>query len=217
MPEKYRPEKYEPWPPYSSLTGSHAELVLLGHEHAADLAVATNDGALHELWYTSVPHPDDMSDEINRRLELRQHGIMLPYAVIETKTGKAVGMTTFMNIDAPHRRLEIGSTWFRKSVQRSAINTECKMMLLTYAFEELDCIAVEFRTHVLNHQSRAAIERLGAHADGTIRSHMVMANGTIRDTAVYSIIQSEWPVIKTHLSTKLKGSSNKKNLTSKHK
>lgn len=203
MLKKYRPEKYEPWPPYSSLTGSHAELVLLGHEHAADLAVATNDGALHELWYTSVPHSDDISDEINRRLELRQLGMMLPYAVLETKTGKAVGMTTFMNIDAAARRVEIGSTWYRKSVQRSTINTECKMLLLAYAFEELDCIAVEFRTHILNHQSLAAIERLGAHADGILRSHMIMANGTIRDTAVNSIIRSEWLTIKTHLRNKL--------------
>ena len=112
-------------------------------------------------------------------------------------------MTTFMNIDAAARRVEIGSTWYRKSVQRSAINTECKMLLLAYAFEELDCIAVEFRTHFLNYQSRAAIERLGAHADGILTSHMIMANGTIRDTAVYSIIRSEWPTIKTHLSNKL--------------
>ena len=129
MLKKYGPENHGPWPPYSSLTGSHAELVLLGHEHAADLAAASNDSALHELWYTSMPHPDNMSDKINLRLELRQQGIMLPYAVIERKTGKAVGITTFMNIDVPHRRLEIGSTWLRKSVQRSAINTECKMML----------------------------------------------------------------------------------------
>ena len=203
MPEKYGPQKHDHWPPYRTLTGTHVELALLSHDHAVDLAVAASDGALHELWYTSVPHPDDISDEINRRLELRQLGMMLPYTVLETKTGKAVGMTTFMNIDAAARRVEIGSTWYRKSVQRSAINTECKMLLLAYAFEELDCIAVEFRTHSLNHQSRAAIERLGAHADGILRSHMIMANGTIRDTAVYSIIRSEWPTIKTHLSNKL--------------
>lgn len=203
MPEKYGPQKYDHWPPYRTLTGTHVELALLSHDHAVDLAVATSDGALHELWYTSVPHPDDISDEINQRLELRQLGMMLPYAVLETKIGKAVGMTTFMNIDAAARRVEIGSTWYRKSVQRSAINTECKMLLLAYAFEELDCIAVEFRTLILNHQSRAAIERLGAHADGILRSNMIMANGTIRDTAIYSIIRSEWATIKTHLSNKL--------------
>ena len=202
MPEKYGPQKHDHWPPYRTLTGTHVELASLSHDHAVDLAVATSDGALHELWYTSVPHPDDISDEINQRLELRQLGMMLPYAILETKTGKAVGMTTFMNIDATARRVEIGSTWYRKSVQRSAINTECKMLLLAYAFEELDCIAVEFRTHILNHQSQAAIERLGAHVDGILRSHMIMANGTIRDTAVYSIIRSEWPTIKTHLSNK---------------
>ena len=127
-----------------------------------------------------MPHPDDISDEINRRLELLQ-----------------LGMTTFMNIDPAARRVDVGSTWYCKSVQRSAINTECKMLLLAYAFEEFDCIAVEFRTHILNHQSRAAIERLGAHADGILRSHMIMANGTIRDTAVYSIIRSEWNIQNT--------------------
>jgi RimJ/RimL family protein N-acetyltransferase len=203
MPEKYGLQKHDHWPPYRTLTGTHVELALLSHDHAVDLAVATSDGALLELWYTSVPHPDDISDEIYRRLELRQLGMIFPYAVLETKTGKAVGMTTFMNIDAAARGVEIGSTWYRKSAQRSAINTECKMLLLAYTFEELDCIAVEFRTHILYQQSRAAIERLGAHADGISRSHTIMANGTIRDTAVYSIIRSEWPTIKTHLSNKL--------------
>ena len=123
---------------------------------------------------------------------------MLPFAVLDAQ-GRAVGMTTYMNIDAGNRRVEIGSTWLRKSVQRSAINTECKLMLLRHAFEQLDCIAMEFRTHFVNVQSRRAIERLGAKLDGVLRSHMIMANGSVRDTACYSVIASEWPAVKANL------------------
>ena len=124
---------------------------------------------------------------------------MLPFAVIDRRDGKAVGMTTYMNIEAAHRRLEIGSTWYGKSVQRTPINTECKLLLLRHAFEELACIAVEFRTHFINRPSRLAIERLGAKFDGIIRSHMIMPNGTVRDSAMYSIIASEWPTVKANL------------------
>ena len=124
---------------------------------------------------------------------------MVAYAIIDTSSGRAVGMTTYMNIDPANRRLEIGSTWYRKAVQRSGLNTECKLLMLAHAFEVLECIAVEFRTHFMNRSSRAAIERLGAKLDGILRSHMVMANGTVRDTAVYSIIQSEWPTVKANL------------------
>ena len=125
---------------------------------------------------------------------------MLPFTTIENATGQAVGMTTYMNIDAASKRLEIGSTWNRKRVQRGPMNTECKFMLLRHAFETLDCIAVEFRTHFFNHQSRGAIERLGAKLDGVLRNHMVMADGSFRDTCCYSIIASEWTTVKTHLS-----------------
>jgi RimJ/RimL family protein N-acetyltransferase len=104
-----------------------------------------------------------------------------------------------MNVDANNRHVEIGSTWYRKSVQRTALNTRCKLMLLTHAFETLDCIAVEFRTHAFNHQSRRAIKRLGAKLDGVLRSHQIASNGTLRDTYVYSIIASEWPTVKAHL------------------
>ena len=128
---------------------------------------------------------------------------MLPFAIIENASGKSVGMTTYMNIDAANHRLEIGSTWYRKSAQRTGINTECKYLMLGHAFETLDCIAVEFRTHFINHQSRRAIERLGAKLDGVLRAHMVMPNGTIRDTCVYSIVASEWPTIKAHLSLQM--------------
>jgi N-acetyltransferase len=120
--------------------------------------------------------------------------------VIDNATGRAVGMTTYMNVDAINRHVEIGSTWYRKSVQRTALNTQCKLMLLTHAFEALDCIAVEFRTHAFNHQSRTAIERLGAKLDGVLRNHQIASNGTLRDTYVYSIIASEWPTVKANLN-----------------
>jgi RimJ/RimL family protein N-acetyltransferase len=127
---------------------------------------------------------------------------MLPFAILDTG-GKAVGMTTFMDADAANRRVEIGSTWYRMAVQRTAMNTECKLMLLTHAFERMACIAVEFRTHFLNRQSRSGIERLGAKLDGILRSHRIMPDGTLRDTVVYSIVATEWPTVKTHLSWQL--------------
>lgn len=188
-----------PWPPSVTLDGAHARLELSSQAHAADLAQAAADGELHKLWYTTVPTPDGLPAEIDRRLGLREKGSMLPFTVIEQASGKAVGMTTYMNIDAANRRVEIGSTWYRKSVQRSPINSECKLMLLTHAFETLDCLAVELRTHVLNMQSRRAIERLGARLDGILRAHMRMPNGTIRDTAVYSIPYFDWPSVKAGL------------------
>lgn len=188
-----------PWPPSVTLDGAHARLELSSQAHAADLAQAAADGELHKLWYTTVPTPDSLPAEIDRRLGLREKGSMLPFTVIEQASGKAVGMTTYMNIDAANRRVEIGSTWYRKSVQRSPINSECKLMLLTHAFETLDCLAVELRTHVLNMQSRRAIERLGARLDGILRAHMRMPNGTIRDTAIYSIPYFDWPSVKAGL------------------
>jgi RimJ/RimL family protein N-acetyltransferase len=158
------------------------------------------------LWYTKIPAPEEIRAEIDRRLQLQKQGSMIPFAVIEESTQEAVGMTTFMNIDAVNRRVEIGSTWYRKRVQRSALNTECKLLLLTHAFEHLNCIAVEFRTHFFNMQSRAAIERLGAKLDGVLRQHQIASNGTLRDTCVYSILDREWPTVKTHLTHRLKQS-----------
>jgi RimJ/RimL family protein N-acetyltransferase len=124
-------------------------------------------------------------------------------AVIDARTAKAVGMTGYWNVDAPNRHVEIGGTWYRKSMQRTALNTECKLMLLTHAFETLGCICVELRTHFLNHQSRRGIERLGAKLDGILRNNQIMPNGSIRDTCVYSIIAADWPTVKTHLTFKL--------------
>jgi RimJ/RimL family protein N-acetyltransferase len=186
-----------------TLSGKHARLEPLSPEHEADLIEAVEDGELWNLWYTSVPSPDKVGAEIGRRLGLLEKGAMLPFAVIDLASGQAVGMTTYMNIDAGNRRVEIGSTWYRRRVQRTAINTECKRMLLAHAFEQLHCIAVELRTHFFNHQSRAGIERLGAKLDGVLRQHQISPNGTLRDTCVYSIIASEWPTVKAHLDHKL--------------
>src|SRR5437588_11117564 len=136
-----------------------------------------------------------MRAEIARRLVQADQSAMLPFTVMSKATGKPVGMTTYLNLDANNRRLEIGSTWYRKSVQRTPLNTECKLMLLTYAFEEKNCIAVEFRTHYFNRQSRSAIERLGAKLDAILRNHKVMPNGTLRDYCVYSVIAGEWSTV----------------------
>jgi RimJ/RimL family protein N-acetyltransferase len=183
-----------------SLKGTHVHLVPLEIAHAEELSVAVGD--LHHLWYTSVPSPCEMHQEIQRRLSLQSDGQMTPF-VICTPDGRAVGMTTYMRNDPINKRVEIGSTWISKDVQRSSLNTEAKLLLLIHAFEVLDCIAVELRTHRLNAQSRRAIERLGAQLDGILRSHMVVANGTIRDTAVYSITAAEWPAIKAGLLGKI--------------
>lgn len=186
-----------------SLHGQHVSLLPLELSHHDDLVEAVKDGELWNLWYTSVPEPDKMRAEIERRLGLQRQGSMLPFAVIEKSTGMAVGMTTFMNIDAANRHVEIGSTWYRERVQRSGLNSECKLLLLTHAFERLRCIAVEFRTHFFNQQSRAAIERLGAKLDGVLRQHQIGRNGTLRDTCAYSVLDREWPTVKAHLMHRL--------------
>jgi RimJ/RimL family protein N-acetyltransferase len=186
-----------------TLKSDHAVLEPLDRRHEADLIEAARDGELWDLWYTNVPTEADMGKEIDRRLALQKAGSMLPFAITDPKSGKAVGITTYMAADAVNRRVEIGYTWYRKSVQRTAMNTSCKLMLLTHAFEKLDCIAVEFRTHFFNHASRRGIERLGAKLDGILRSHQISRNGTLRDTSVYSIIASEWPTVKGNLTWQL--------------
>ncbi len=185
-----------------SLLGQYASLEPLSLSHADEATEAAQDGGLSQLWYTAIPSPANMHAEIQRRLDLQSKGLMLPFAV-RSATGQFAGMTTYMNVDAANRRLEIGSTWYRKSVQRSGLNTECKLMLLGHAFETLKCIAVEFRTHWFNFDSRAAIARLGAKQDGVLRNHQIAPNGTLRDTVVFSIIASEWPTVKAHLQYQL--------------
>jgi N-acetyltransferase len=186
------------WPAPTSMRGPCASLVPLSREHEPGLIEAVQDGELWRLWFTSVPEPAGMANEIERRLALQDRGVMLPFTVLDAR-GRVVGMTTYMNIDAVHKRVEIGSTWIAASAQRSGLNTECKRLMLTHAFEMLGCIAVEFRTHRLNNASRRAIERLGAQLDGILRAHQRMPNGSLRDTAVYSITAAEWPTIRAHL------------------
>ncbi len=184
------------------LAGQHAVLEPLSMAHLDGLTAAARDGELWKLWYTAIPAPEGMRAEIERRLGLQAKGSMLPFTTFDA-AGNGVGMTTYMNVDAVHHRVEIGSTWTAAAAQRGPLNTECKLMLLTHAFETLGCIAVEFRTHFFNQQSRRAIERLGAKLDGILRNHQRASNGTLRDTCVYSIVQSEWPAVKAHLSWQL--------------
>jgi RimJ/RimL family protein N-acetyltransferase len=191
-----------PWLEPVTLRGEHARLEPLSSAHHDGLVEAVTDGELWKLWYTSVPKPDGMDKEIARRLSLQASGSMLPFTVFDA-SGKITGMTTYMNVDAANRRVEIGSTWYAGRVQRTPLNTQCKLLLLQHAFETLDCIAVEFRTHFFNHQSRRANERLGAKQDGILRSHQIASNGTLRDTVVYSIIAAEWPTVKAHLNYQL--------------
>ena len=185
-----------------TLTGRHVTLVPLAAEHALALAEAARDGELWRLWYTNIPAPEQMDVEIERRLGLLATGSMLPFTVLDA-AGTPSGMTTFMHIDSAHKRVEIGSTWYAHRVQGTALNTEAKLLLLTHAFETLGCIAVEFRTHAFNQQSRAAILRLGARLDGILRNHSRASNGTLRDSCVYSIIESEWPTVQAHLRWQL--------------
>ncbi|HEX4524846.1 MAG TPA: GNAT family protein [Casimicrobiaceae bacterium] len=182
-----------------TLKGQHATLEPLEPKHEAGLQAAAADGELWRLWYTSVAPPDRIGDYIARALEMRERLGAMPFAVRHNTTGDIVGCTRYFNVDAANRRLEIGHTWYSKRVQRTAVNTECKLLLLKHAFEVLRCIAVEFRTHWFNHASRAAIERLGAKQDGVLRNHQLLPDGSKRDTVVFSIIDGEWPAVRRHL------------------
>ncbi|MHA6909848.1 GNAT family N-acetyltransferase [Ralstonia pseudosolanacearum] len=189
-----------------TLSGRHAWLEPLSREHEADVRAAAADGALWKLWYTSVPSPETTPAWLDTALDMRERLGAMPFVVRDIRHGQpgsVVGSTRFFNVDAASRRLEIGHTWYAKSVQRTAVNTECKLLLLTHAFETLGCIAVEFRTHWMNHQSREAIARLGAKQDGVLRNHQRMPDGSYRDTVVFSIIESEWLTVKRHLQYKL--------------
>jgi RimJ/RimL family protein N-acetyltransferase len=190
------------WPEPVTLRGEHVRVEPLSPAHEAGLVEAVKDGELWRLWYTFVPKPEKMAAEIARRLDLQAKGSMCPFTVFDADGGIA-GMTTYMNVDAVNKRVEIGSTWYANRVQRSPLNTECKRLLLAHAFDALKCIAVEFRTHRFNMQSRLAIERLGAQLDGILRSHQMSPDGTLRDTAVYSIVAAEWPTVRSHLNWQL--------------
>lgn len=182
-----------------TLRGRYATLEPLGAEHLDGIRAAAADGELWRLWYTSVPAPDRSHDWLAIALRMRDDQGGMPFAVRDNRDGRVVGSTRYFNVDAANRRVEIGHTWYAKRAQRTAINTECKRLLLTHAFEALGCIAVEFRTHWFNQASRAAIARLGAKQDGVLRNHQLSVDGSRRDTVVFSIIDGEWPAVKRHL------------------
>ncbi len=167
------------------------------------LAAAAEDGSLWEKKTTTVPRPEGFRDYVQKALELQAAGLALPFTTLVREGGQVVGSTRYMNIDAANHRVEIGTTWIAKSWQRTFVNTHAKFLMLRHAFEGLGCNAVELRTHRLNDQSRAAIERLGAKLDGILRQHMIMPDGHVRDTVVYSIIRDEWPAVKAGLEQRM--------------
>ncbi|MFJ3958394.1 GNAT family N-acetyltransferase [Arthrobacter sp. NPDC090010] len=186
-----------------TLHGKYVTLEPLERSHEAELIDAVQDGELWSLWYTSVPRPEGMAADIERRLALQDKGSMLPFVTRLNSTGELLGMTTFMNIDHELPRLEIGSTWNRRSAQGTGTNPDSKYLLLRHAFETVGCVAVEFRTNWMNHQSREAIARLGAKQDGVLRSQALTSEGVLRDTVVFSILAGEWPAVKRNLEFRL--------------
>jgi RimJ/RimL family protein N-acetyltransferase len=179
------------------------KLVPLSEVHLSELVTAAADGELWKLWFTSIPSKENISEYISNALEQKSKGLALPFVVVEKTSGKIIGTTRFCNADPVNNRVEVGYTWYSKSFQRTSVNTECKLLLLTHAFETLDAIAVEFRTSWHNQASRAAIARLGAKQDGVLRNHQKLANGGYRDTVVFSIINTEWLAVKESLEFKL--------------
>lgn len=196
------------WVSTGALKGKHVSLEPLSLEHVAGLQDAARDGELWNLWFTSVPAPEAATQYVEQALALKDQGKAMPFAVRDSG-GVIVGSTRYCNIETDHKRLEIGWTWYAERVQRTALNTEAKLLLLTNAFELLGAIAVEFRTNWFNHRSRNAIARLGAKQDGVLRSHMLMPDGTRRDTVVFSILDSEWPAVKNNLQYQLQRYGNK--------
>lgn len=193
----------EPWTKPVALEGKLVKLIPLDLSHQNDLLNAASDGNLWELWFTSVPSATTISKYLNSALENQQKGLALPFTIVDKKTNKIVGSTRYLNIEAENRRLEIGATWYAKSVQRTGINTECKYLLLQHAFETLGCIAVEFRTHYHNLASRNAILRLGAKQEGILRNHRIDPQGNYRDTVVFSILDNEWKTVKASLEYRM--------------
>lgn len=186
------------------LSGEHVVLEPLSLSHVAALSLAVADGELWRLWYTNVPEPSEMKAYVTQAIEDARRGESFPFAVRDRVSGEIVGCTRICHWESEHRHLEIGYTWYAKRAQRTGINTESKLLLLTFAFESLDAIAVEFRTHWHNQASRQAIARLGAKQDGVLRNNSILKDGTIRDTVVYSIIDTEWPTVKSGLQFRLK-------------
>jgi len=190
-----------------TLTGTKVIIEPLSLEHADGMAEAVKDGELWKLWFTTIPSPEKVDDYINIALRMRENNGAMPFIIREKESNKIIGCTRYFNVDEVNQRLEIGYTWYSESYQRTSVNTECKLLLLSHAFEELDAIAVEFRTHWHNHKSRAAIARLGAKQDGVLRNHQRSADGVYRDTVVFSIINLEWSAVKQSLLFKLNNGS----------
>jgi RimJ/RimL family protein N-acetyltransferase len=192
------------WSTVPTLVGQHVRLEPLALEHVPALQAAARDGELWRLWYTSVPDPDGMRAYVEKALAQRAAGRAMPF-VVRDHSGDIVGSTRFGDIEVEHLRVQIGWTWYAKRVQRTALNTEAKRLLLAHAFDVLGCGSVEFRTHWFNHASRSAIARLGAKQDGVLRNHMRMPDGSWRDTVAFSIIAGEWPAVRSHLDHLLGG------------
>lgn len=184
------------------LEGEHIILEHLNEGHIKPLQQSAAEGEAWKIWYAGVPHPDEMAAYVQSALLDKETG-SVPYAVRHKASGEIVGTTRFYQVDAPNRRAMVGYTWYSQSSRRTAVNTECKLLMLQNLFEASSAIAVELRTHFFNRASRNAIERLGAKQDGILRSHQIMRDGSLRDTVVYSIIASEWPAVRTHLTSKL--------------
>jgi RimJ/RimL family protein N-acetyltransferase len=187
-----------------NLKGKKVLLTPLSTNHRDDLVRAATDGNLWEIWHTSVPSEATVDNYIEQALQEAETGNGLPFVITDISTGKVIGSTRFCNATPQFRRMEIGYTWYAKSYQRTGVNTECKYLLLKYAFEQLDSIAVEFKTNWHNHPSRNAILRIGAKQDGVLRNHRIDAEGVARDTVVFSIINGEWISVKKNLEYHMK-------------
>jgi N-acetyltransferase len=185
------------------LEGEHSVLEPLTLAHVPSLCQAAADGELWNLWYTSVPKPEQMPAYVQQALDAEQQGCAMPFVVRDAVSGEIIGTSRFCNWDRPNRRLEIGYTWYARRAQRTAINTETKLLMLSHAFDTHGVMAVEFRTHWHNQVSRRAIARLGAKQDGVLRNHQLLEDGSIRDTVVFSILDSEWPAVRRGLMFRL--------------
>ena len=185
------------------LEGHGVRLEPLTSDHESGLSAAAADGRLWELWFTSVPAPNETAAYVAAALAGRQAGHMLPWAVREQSTGAIVGTTRYHDIVLPANRVEIGYTWYAGKWQRSHVNTACKLLLFTHAFERLECQVVGLRTDNFNFASQRAIAALGAHLDGTIRRHQTRRDGTVRDSVMFSVLMEEWPDVKRHLMLRL--------------
>lgn len=193
------------WSETPTLNGRLVTLRPLVPDDRDAILNAASDGELWKLFYTTVPSAETVDDWMARAFRDHGHGRALPFAVT-APDGRVIGSTRYMRMHAANRRVEIGSTFYAQSAQRSGVNTEAKSLLLAHAFEVLGCVCVQFRTDWLNQASRRAIERLGAKPDGMLRNHSIMPDGRVRDTMVYSILDREWPGVKAALALKLRPS-----------